>query len=189
MAPLFLEASSDQRRAIILAAQRAELGRRNIGAFATVGRETIARLEYTAMTGDCLQFYDLLGRAIGAPADLASRIADDPTGEPLVMALVAIGAPNDVCVRILAANDMKDRGQFQRLHALSRLSDRASPHTARRILSAVIGAQSQPPMAPLSKINAKAHQLRSAMGLSRSGAPPAKVLSVQPKKVSTVGAK
>jgi hypothetical protein len=186
MAPLFLEATSDQRWAIVLAAQRAELGRRNYGAFATIGRETIARLEYCAITANFLEFHDLLGRAIGAPLELAVRIADDPTGEPLVMALVAIGAPDDVCVRILAANDMHERGGFLRLHTLSRLSGRASPLAARRIMSAILGALGGVAAPASSKTTAAPRQPRGGSGTLRSDAA---ARSIQPRKASTVGAK
>jgi hypothetical protein len=188
MAPLFMEATSDQRWSIMLAAQRAELGRRTPGAFATVGREAIGRLEYAAIAGSSEQFQDLLARAVGAPVDLAARIAADPTGEALVMALVAIGAPNDVCVRVLTASDMRERGLFPRIHALSRLSGSASPLAARRILTAIVGGQNyQGPAAPPPTVAAP----RRPRGLAaaRPDLQPAKPRLIQPRNANTVGAK
>jgi hypothetical protein len=187
MAPLFMEATSDQRWAIMLAAQRAELGRRTPGAFATVGREAIARLEYAAIAGSSEQFQDLLARAVGAPVDLAARIAADPTGEALVMALVAIGAPNDVCVRVLTASDMRERGRFPRIHALSRLSGSASPLAARRILAAIVGGQNyQGAAAPPP---AAAARRPRGFAPARPELQPSKPRLVQPRNANTVGAK
>ena len=188
MAPLFMEATSDQRWAIMLAAQRAELGRRTPGAFATVGREAIAKLEYAAIAGSSEQFQDLLARAVGAPVDLAARIAADPTGEALVMALVAIGAPNDVCVRVLTASDMRERGRFPRIHALSRLSGSASPLAARRILAAIVGGQNyQGVAAP--QPTAAAQRRPRGLAAARPELQPAKPRLVQPRNANTVGAK
>jgi hypothetical protein len=187
MAPLFMAATSDQRWALMLAAQRAELGRRNPVAFATVGREAIARLEYAAIAGSSEQFQDLLARAVGAPVDLAARIAADPTGEALVMALVAIGAPNDVCVRVLTASDMRERGRFPRIHALSRLSGSASPLAARRILAAIVGGQNYQGPAAVSPAAAAARRPR---GLAPARLElQSKVRLVQPRNANTVGAK
>jgi hypothetical protein len=183
MAPLFMAATSDQRWAIMLAAQRAELGRRNPHAFATVGREAIARLEYAAIAGSPEQFQDLLARAIGAPLDLAARIAADPSGEALVMALVAIGAPTDVCVRVLTASDMRDRGRFPRVHALSRLSGSASPLAARRILAAIVGGQNY------QEAGASPQSPTPRRPRGFSTVQPAAPRWLQPRNVNTVGAK
>ncbi len=183
MAPLFMAATSDQRWAIMLAAQRAELGRRNPHAFATVGREAIARLEYAAIAGSPEQFQELLARAIGAPLDLAVRIAADPSGEALVMALVAIGAPTDVCVRVLTASDMRDRGRYPRVHALSRLSGSATPLAARRILAAIVGGQNY------QEANAPPQNPTPRRPRGFSTVQPATARLLQPRNVSTVGAK
>jgi hypothetical protein len=189
MAPLFMAATSDQRWAIMLAAQRAELGRRNSHAFATVGREAIARLEYAAIAGSSEQFQDLLARAVGAPLDLAARIAADPTGEPLVMALVAIGAPNDVCVRVLTASDMRERGRFPRIHALSRLSGSASRLAARRILAAIVAGQNYREAAAPPQSATPLRRWRGALSAARPELQPAKTRVAQPRNANTVGAK
>jgi hypothetical protein len=187
MAALFMEGTSDQRWAIMLAAQRAELGRRNPAAFATLGREAIANLEYAAIAGSSEQFQELLARAIGAPLDLAARIAADSTGEALVMALVAIGAPNDVCVRILTASDMRDRGRFPRIQALSRLSGSASPLAARRILAAIVGSQNYQDAAAAP--TASSPRRPRGLAPARPELQPAKMRLVQPRNANTVGAK
>jgi hypothetical protein len=139
MAALFLEATSEQRRAILLAAQRAELGRRP-AAGAALDEETAGRLEFAAIAGDAGDFAQALAAALGVAADLAERIAADPAGEPLAVALVAIGAPRDLSVRIMTARDMREGEGFPRIHALARFSDRLSVAAAQRVLEAMLGA-------------------------------------------------
>ena len=189
MAPLFLEATSDQRWRLVLAVQRAELGRRPAGAIATIGRETIARLEHAAIAGDLVKFHELLARALGATPQLAARISADPTGEPLAVALAAIGAATDVCVRVLAANDMDERGEFRRLRMLARLSNGLNPIVARRIATAIIsGRPSTPTGAPPLPAGAP-RQKRGYAEPLRADANAGKAKSSQPRKDSTVGAK
>ncbi len=137
---MFLEASSAQRRAILLAAQRAELGRKASAAAPSLDEKTASRLEFAAMAGDFGEFAEILGATLGADPQLAQRMAADPAGEPLAVALVALGAPRDVAVRIMTAHDMRAGEGFPRIHALARLSDQLSPAAARRIVSALIGA-------------------------------------------------
>jgi len=147
-AGLFLEATSEQRRAILLAAQRAELGRRAaIGA--ALDEATASRLEFAAIAGDASEFAAALAAALGADADLAQHIAADPAGEPLAVALVAIGAPRDLAVRVMTARDMRAGEGFPRIHALARLSDRLSVAAARRVVGALLGtpARSEPALA------------------------------------------
>ena len=120
--------------------------------------------------------------------DLAARIAADPTGEALVMALVAIGAPNDVCVRVLTASDMHERGRFPRIHALSRLSGSASPLAARRILAAIVGGQNYQGAARAAAGRRRCDG-RAALAPARPELQPAKPRLVQPRNANTVGAK
>jgi hypothetical protein len=134
-----LEATSEQRRAILLAAQRAELGRRP-AAGAALDAETASRLEFAAIAGGGGDFAEALAAALGAETDLAARIAADPTGEPLAIALVAIGAPRDLAVRIMAAQDMREGEGFPRIHALARLSDHLSVAAAQRVVEPMLGA-------------------------------------------------
>jgi hypothetical protein len=188
MALLFLEANSDQRWAIALSAQRAELGRRRLDAIATVARETLSRLEHAAMAGNMVDFSEQLGRAIGAPPELTKRIAEDPSGEPLAVTLIAMGAPNDVCVRILTAKDMHEGNEFRRLLPLTRLSKSMNPLAARRILSAMIGiAGTAIPevAAPMSGSAPRSPSQRSGRNESTA----ATGHRIQPRNANTFGAR
>jgi len=139
-APLFLEADAQQRLSLLLAAQRAELGR-----IAGVPREldaTLAEpLEFAAIAGQSGEFAEALARALGVSTALAARLAADPGGEALVVALAALGAPRDLGVRVLTARDMSESaGAFPRLHALARLAGQLSAPAAQRLIAALSGA-------------------------------------------------
>jgi hypothetical protein len=136
-APLFLEASSEQRQAILVAARRAELGRRAPAA-PRLDAETAAKLEFAGLAGGVGEFAEALAEALGAEMALAERIANDPAGEPLAVALIALGLARDAAVRIMTARDMQDGDVFPRVHLLARLGDLLPAPAARRILAALI---------------------------------------------------
>lgn len=148
-APLFLEATPEQRRALLLAAQRAELGRR-APTPPRLDPVVAEGLEFAAIAGEREEFAEALADALGLDRGLAARIAADPDGEPLAVALAALGAPQGLMVRILTGRDLSEGGQgLQRVHALARLGDRLSTAAARRILAALVGQSSIPtPAAP-----------------------------------------
>jgi hypothetical protein len=137
-APLFLEATQAQRTAILLAAQRAELGQPRAPTAANAPREAIELLERQALAGDREVFVSTLAETLGSSLALAERIAGDRSGEPLAVALTAIGAANDVSVRILTSSDLRDGADYPRVRALARLQDILNPAAARRVIAALI---------------------------------------------------
>ena len=138
-APLFLDAAPAQRTAILIAAQRAELGQPRAATSANAKRETIELLERAALGGETEMFDAALAQTLGCSLGLAQRIAGDRTGEPLAVALAAIGAANDVSVRILTSSDLREGADYPRVRALARLQDVLNPAAARRVLAAMIG--------------------------------------------------
>ena len=138
-APLFLEAAPAQRTAILIAAQRSELGQPRALTSANAPREAIELLERTALAGESELFAKALAQTLGCSLELAQRIAGDRTGEPLAVALAAIGAANDVSVRILTSSDLREGADYPRVRALARLQDVLNPAAARRVLVAMIG--------------------------------------------------
>jgi len=144
-AALFFEADATHRGRIVAAAQRATLGRRDPVFDGGEAARVAARLEADAMAGEWPQFEAELAEAFGCPPALAARIAGDASGEPLAVALAALYAPNDATVRILAARDLLDGGQYRRIAALSRLKDALSPAAARLTMAALIGAPQPAP--------------------------------------------
>ncbi len=144
-AALFFEADAPHRGRIVAAAQRATLGRRDPAFDGGEAARVAAQLEQDAMTGDWTHFEAELAEAFGCPTAFAARIAGDPSGEPLAVALAALYAPNDATVRILAARDMRDGGEYRRIAALARLKDALSPSAARLTMAAMLGAPQPAP--------------------------------------------
>lgn len=139
-APLFLEANSGQRTKLLIAAQRAGLGRPRTSRPAAIPAGEIARLEGHALAGEREAFARALARMLDCPVALAERIASDRSGEPLAVALASIGAPNDVCVRILTSRDLQDGSDYRRVGALARLRDALDPSAALRMVEAMVEA-------------------------------------------------
>jgi hypothetical protein len=141
-APLFLVASPSQRAQILLAAQRAELGRDTNAKFVEVSPDAIADLERHALERQTELFEADLAGALGCSGEMAALIARDPSGEPLAIALAALRAPNEVCVRILTSRDMAEGPDYRRLGSLARLQGALSVAAARAVISAVVGQSS-----------------------------------------------
>ena len=137
-AGLFLQADGEQRLEILLAARRADLARPS-SASSGPDREALASLEAHALARRPDFFVRALATAIGASPDIAERIADDPHGDSLAVALAALGAPGDVMVRILISADTFSGGRYRRIHALPRLEAALSRGAARRIIDALVG--------------------------------------------------
>ena len=137
-AVLFLLANPLQRVEILLAAQRAQLGRPP-GQPATIAPEIVEELEQAAVARRPKQFIDVLGKALECDTVLAERIADDPSGEPLAVAMAALGAPSDVLVRVLIATDLQDGEPYRRIGALARLNNALNCNAATAVVAALRG--------------------------------------------------
>ena len=140
-AALFLYASSSQRAAMLLAAQRAEMARAPAAAWPG-GAEAAAKLERQALARQPAQFIATLAEALGCAPDLAERIVAEPSGEALAVALAALGAAEDATMRILLLGDAVNL-DYKRLGALTRLRDALHPAAARRIVAAIVGVEPQ----------------------------------------------
>lgn len=144
-ASLFLLAGSEQRAAILTAAQRAALPRLGVAPHGREHNEAIARLEDHALEREPELFNDVLAQALRCGCDLAERIAREPSGEPLAVALAALGAAHDVTVRILISGDLQSGAKYARIGSLARLKDGLDPAAARRVIAALIGAPKERP--------------------------------------------
>ena len=155
-AALFFEADAPHRGRIVAAAQRATLGRREPAFDGGEAARIAAQLEQDAMAGDWPHFETELTDAFGCPPAFAARVVADASGEPLAVALAALYAPNDSTVRILAARDLADGGEYRRIAALARLKDALSPAAARLTMAAMIGAPQPTPTRHRSQYDATA---------------------------------
>jgi len=139
-AALFLLADPLQRVEILLAAQRAQLGRPR-GAPPAADSRVIDDLELAAVARQPKRFVAALASALDCDASLAQRIADDPSGEPLAIALAALGAPGDVLVRVLIASDLAAGETYDRVRSVARLNSALSRNAAIAVMAALRGPQ------------------------------------------------
>ena len=143
-ASLFLEADSSRRAEIMTAAQRAVLGGPRTPVWRRETSQAIARLERFALDAEPERFASALAEALECSLELAKSIAHEPSGEPLAVALAALGAPDDVAVRIVTSRDLQDGADYRRVSALARLKDALNPAAAALVVTAMIGDSARP---------------------------------------------
>jgi len=134
-AALFLHADAAERVEILLAEQRMQLGRPPGAPPADAG--ALDALELAAVARQPARFVAVLAEALECEPELARRIADDVSGEPLAVALTALGAPNEVLVRVLISNDLLAGASYQRIRALARLNNALNRNAAVAVVDAL----------------------------------------------------
>ena len=130
-------ASLEQRKAILIAAQRAELGRPAAQATWRAPDDAVRRLETYALSRQPDLLIEALAEALDCEVELARRIVDEPSGEPLAVALAALAASQEASMRILLLGHSPLNLDTNRLGALTRLKDGLRPAAARRVISAM----------------------------------------------------
>ncbi|HKN30173.1 MAG TPA: hypothetical protein VJY34_20770 [Roseiarcus sp.] len=135
-AVLFLCARPNQRIEILLAAQRSQLGRPTAPSV-PMRSTSLDELELAAVSRQPERFVALLAEALDCKRELAQKIVDDATGEPLAVALAALGAANEVLVRILISNDLLAGASYQRIRALARLNNALDRNAAMMVMAAL----------------------------------------------------
>ena len=98
-----------------------------------VAGELLRRLENAALSRNLDEFSRVLERALGVSADIATRITRDDTGEPVVVALKAIGMHQDVLARILMFLNPAVGQSAQRIYELAQLHEEISKAAAERM--------------------------------------------------------
>ncbi len=154
-AALFLVATPSQRVEILLAVQRAQLGRPPSSLIAAQPMK-LDELELAAVSRRPDRFLATLAEALDCDLGLARRIVEDPSGEPLAVALAALGAANDVLVRVLISNDLSAGDSYQRIRALARLNNALNRNAAMLVIAALRGdpLSRRRPQAPVDSLGA-----------------------------------
>ena len=138
-AALFFVATPDQRLALLAVAQRAELGKFGREQYVTVRSDVIENLEQLAMSADEHGFVAALSIALDVDLPLARRIAEDPSGDFLTLALASLHARDEAIVRILVSVDLNLFESRRRVASFARLKPVLSFGSASRILDAIRG--------------------------------------------------
>ena len=130
LSELFFSARSDERRLIITnlvaTEQRSPL---------RVSSETLSRLEASALQRNPSEFTRLLRATLGIAPQLALRIVQDSSGEPLVVACKALGMPPAALQRVLLFLNPAIGQSVGRVYELAKLFDDLSLEAALQMLS------------------------------------------------------
>ena len=97
------------------------------------------RIEAIAREGDAAELASALAQACSCEETLARTFIADTGGEPLAIALRAIGLPADMVVRIYLAADPNIERATGRLSAFTKLATGLTPDVAACILNAMTG--------------------------------------------------
>ncbi|WP_237476927.1 DUF2336 domain-containing protein [Lichenibacterium dinghuense] len=140
-APLFLFADSADRAAIILAARRDDLGP-DMGRTRLTPEETAAleRIERAVMAPDRDGFDTALATALNIRLDDVWRLIDDPKGEPLALALAAVGASPELAARVFILSGPAIGHSVMAVRTLTALVEGMPRRTAARLVAAMTHA-------------------------------------------------
>jgi Uncharacterised protein conserved in bacteria (DUF2336) len=130
---LFFAANAEERRLILI--------HLDVAAGSTARQQppassdVINRLERAALQHNASEFSRTLERETGIPRTLAERIAQDASGEPIVVAAKALGMQAEVLQRILLFLNPAVGQSVQRVYELAQLFDEISRASAARMLA------------------------------------------------------
>lgn len=98
-------------------------------------REAARRLEVAALARNPYEFATILVGTLGITQTLAVRIAQDPSGEPLIVAARALALPGEILQRIVLFLNPAVGESVERVYDLVRLHDEIAPETALRMVT------------------------------------------------------
>ena len=124
---LFMNAGSEERRLIL-----ANLDTRDTPKALLTPEAALhcLELEKAALAHDTAAFAETLTRAFAIPGDLAARIAEDPMGEPILVAARALAMPAAMLQRILLLINPAIGQSVSRVYELANLYTEISPQSA-----------------------------------------------------------
>jgi hypothetical protein len=129
---LFLAASSEERRAILT-----DLDTDDVPPRQPVANDAIQRLEMAALARKPEDFIRELEHAFGVSAQIARRITEDGTGEPLLVAAKALDMSSEVLIRILLFLNPAIGESVPRVFGLAQLYLELAPSAALQIVTSL----------------------------------------------------
>jgi len=134
LSELFFSANAEERRLILLNLQYAPLAPATPVA-AGIARESIHRLEASALGRNSEVFARELERTLIISRAQARRLIDDESGEPIVVVAAALGMQSTVLQRILLCLNPAIGQSVQRVHELALLQEEIKPEAALRLVA------------------------------------------------------
>ncbi len=172
-APLFLFADSAERAAIILSARRDDLGP-DLGRTRPTPDEAAAleRIERAVMAPDRDGFDTALAAALNVRLDDVWRLIDDPKGEPLALALAAVGASPELAARVFILSGPAIGHSVMAVRTLTALVGGLPRRTAARLVAAMTHAAARVARRPDAEARARVDRDRDRVDDGRSVARP-----------------
>ena len=168
---LFLMADAPQRHAMIARARESAGETSALSTALEHGADTaLRRLEATAVEGAQEEFAAALAEACRCDLSLACALIADPGGEPLTIALRALGLRPELATRLVLLSDPHLSHAQGRASALARLASGLSQDVAKRILDAIAGR-----VAPTLR-HATLHDQTARLSSARPGVAPTRVM-------------
>lgn len=171
LAALFLTADRAGRAAILLALRRQELGRPPVEPAAEAG-PALGQIEHIALRPGQDGLDLVLAHALSLPAPLAERLVDDPGGEPLAVALAALGASPELAARVFILGHPAIGRDYPRVRSLVGLVETLPVGVARRILASLAGEALAAPRRVARTEAERARPAAAAMRSETRAAPP-----------------
>ena len=134
LSELFIAANAEERRLILLNLPYAPLPPATAIPPA-LARETTHRLEAAALGHNTELFAREIERALAISRDQARRLIEDPSGEPVVVAAIALGMPAAVLQRILLCLNPIISQSVQRVYELALLHEEVGQDAALRLIA------------------------------------------------------
>jgi hypothetical protein len=134
LSTLFFSADAEERRLIL-----ANLPYSTLAPAAPINtataRESVLRLEAAALAHNGEAFARELERILAISREHARRMMDDESGEPIVVAAVALGMTADALQRILLCLNPAIGQSVRRVHELTLLHEEIEPQSALRMIA------------------------------------------------------
>jgi uncharacterized protein (DUF2336 family) len=134
LSELFLSADAHERRMILLNLEYATL-QPAAPIAPPIAHEAIRRLEMAALSHNSESFAQEVERTLSIPRNLARRLIDDQSGEPVLVLAMALGMPPDVLQRILLCLNPAISHSVLRVYELSTLYEEMVLQSALRLLA------------------------------------------------------
>jgi hypothetical protein len=134
LSELFFASSAEERRLILLNLPYASIApAKPIAPAAAI--ESTHRLEAAALGHNSELFAREIERVLGVSRAHARRLYEDGSGEPIVVAAVALGMPPTVLQRILLCLNPEISQSVQRVYELALLHEEVEPGAALRLVA------------------------------------------------------
>ena len=134
LSELFFAADAEERRLILLNLDYAPISPAQPVAAALL-KDPIRRLEQAALLRNTAEFVRVTEDALGLSHKQAARIAEDRSGETIVVVAKALSMPADVLQRILLLLNPAIGQSVQRVYDLAQLHDEMTRDAALRLLA------------------------------------------------------